>query len=118
MPDERHSPEADAENKANCDIRKGAASAQPEMVADVPDNYWNHGPAHDGGAQNTGERTVVLSDRIERQRNNNWPHHRSEQADRGESDHRHICRSKQSHGETEGRADTRPDQYLAVIKFF
>ena len=88
------------------------------MVADAPDNYWNDGPAHDGGAQDPGERTVVLSDRIERQRNDNWPHHRSEQADRGERDHRHIRRPKQRGRETEERADTRADQYLAAVNIF
>ncbi len=77
------------------------------MVADAPDNYWNDGPAHDCGAQNPGERTVVLRDRVECERNDNRPHHRSEQANGWEGNHRYIRRSKQSPGEAEQRADAR-----------
>ena len=68
------------------------------MIADGSDNHRDYGSADDPGAQNPRKRTVMLRHRIKRERNDDGPHHRREQADGGKGQHGHIRRPQQSRG--------------------
>src|SRR6266851_8005752 len=109
-------PEADAENKPKCDVKKSHATPQSKPVADAPDDHRDYRSADDRCAQYPRERAVVLSDRVERERNHNRPHYRREQANQRESNQRRMRRPQQSRGKTEQRANASANQNLAAIK--
>src|SRR5712691_6148721 len=109
-------PEADAENKPKCDVKKSHATPQSKPVADAPDDHRDYRSADDRCAQDPRERAVVLSERVERERNHNRPHYRREQANQRESNQRHMRWPQQSRGKTEQRANASANQNLAAIK--
>src|SRR6185437_3608600 len=81
-------PESDAQDDSKGYVKQQHPRSQAKDVAQAPDEQGHERPAHDSGAQDSGKRPVMGSNRIEPERNQRRPHDRSEQPDARERDAR------------------------------
>src|SRR5437764_8337700 len=73
--DDGFRPETYAEDASERYVQKCNAGAETEVVSDPANNEGDDGTAHDPSAQNTGERPMVLGNRVQRERDKYRPHH-------------------------------------------
>src|SRR5215472_6380681 len=86
------------------------------MIRDPADDEGNHCATHDPRTQNSGERAVMLRNRVQRQRNQDWPHNRSKQSYRRKGDHRDISGPEQRGSQAEESSDGGANQYVAAVE--
>src|SRR5688572_16639321 len=78
--DERLRPETDAQHPRERDEDEREANTEPEPIGDPSHDERHERSTHDAGAQDSGDRAVIFRDRVQREREDDRPHHRGDEA--------------------------------------
>src|ERR1700761_4338636 len=84
--DQGPGPKSDAQDESEGQVEKKHSGFQPVEVSNPSDDGRHDRATDDPSGENASERSVMFGDRIERQRNEDRPHHGGEEANRWKRD--------------------------------